>query len=65
VVSTITNTTAKPKPKAVLSFLDTAKNEHIPKKKVKTAFSTKMALTKRLAKFSILILFNSLLGNVN
>ena len=34
--------TARPRPKAVLIFLDTARNEHIPKKKARAMFSTKM-----------------------
>jgi hypothetical protein len=40
--------TAIPKPTAVLMFLESAKNVHIPKKNASAIFSMKIAFTKRL-----------------
>ena len=43
-----TKMTAKPSPTAVFTCLETARNEHMPRKKASRMFSTKMALTARL-----------------
>ena len=43
-----TKVTATPKPKAVLTVLDTAKYEHMPKKKAKIMFSMNTLLMKML-----------------
>ena len=43
-----TTITAIPKPKAVDTFLDTARKVHIPKKKESAMFSMKIAFTNRL-----------------
>ena len=43
-----TKITASPKPNAVSTRFDTAKNEHIPRKYAKRIFSTKIALTAKL-----------------
>ena len=51
-VTRITKITAIPRPKAVLTFFDTARNEHIPKKYAKTMLSMKIDLTNRF-KYSI------------
>jgi hypothetical protein len=45
-----TKTTAAPKPMAVLTFLETAKYEHIPKKYAKIMLSTKIDFTNMLIK---------------
>ena len=44
-VTVRTKTTASPRPIAVLTRFETARNEHIPRKKVSAMFSTKIALT--------------------
>ena len=43
-----TKVTAAPSPTAVSTLRDTARNEHMPRKKARAMFSTKMALTARL-----------------
>ena len=40
--------TAMPRPIAVSTFLETARNEHIPRKKARAMFSTKMAFVAKL-----------------
>jgi hypothetical protein len=42
-----TKITAKPRPTAVLTVLETAKYEHIPKKYAKIIFSINILFTKR------------------
>lgn len=51
-----TKITATPKPKAVFTFLDTAKNEHIPKKYANIMLSIKIERIPMLIRFSILML---------
>ncbi len=41
-VSTCTNTTATPRPKAVSTFFEQARNEHMPRKKASAMFSRKI-----------------------
>ena len=54
-----TTVTATPRPNAVLTFFDTARNVHIPRKKASAMFSTNTARTKRLdIMFHILILLD-------
>ena len=48
-----TKITAYPKPTAVLTVFDTARNEHIPRKYANTIFSIKILLTKMFNKSSI------------
>ena len=43
-----TKMTAKPRPTAVSTFLETARKEHIPRKKAKAMFSTKIAFVAKL-----------------
>ena len=43
-----TKMTAKPRPIAVSTFLETAISEHIPRKKARAMFSTKMAFVAKL-----------------
>ena len=43
-----TKITAKPRPIAVSTFLETARKEHIPRKKARAMFSTKIAFVARL-----------------
>jgi len=43
-----TTTTAKPSPIAVSTFFETARNEHMPRKKARAMFSTKSDRTKML-----------------
>jgi hypothetical protein len=43
-----TKTTAAPIPMAVSTFLETARKEHIPRKKARAMFSTKIAFVARL-----------------
>ena len=47
-VSTCTNTTATPRPSAVSTFFEQARNEHMPRKKASAMFSRNMAFTNRL-----------------
>ena len=54
-VTSKTKVTAKPSPIAVSTFLETAKKEHMPKKKASAMFSTNIDLRKML-KSSILLL---------
>lgn len=48
VVSVRTKTTASPRPMAVSTFFETARNEHIPRKNARAMFSTKIAFSSRL-----------------
>ena len=50
IVIDITNITAIPKPNAVLTFLEQAKNEHIPKNNAKSMFSIKIDFNAILTK---------------
>lgn len=54
-VTNNTNVTASPKPKDVFTFLETAKKEHIPKKKAKIMLSTKIDLKNKLIRCSIML----------
>jgi len=56
-----TKITANPNPKAVFNVLDTAKNEHIPKKYERIKFSMKAAFINT---FNNSMLYN-FLGDVN
>jgi hypothetical protein len=54
--------TAIPRPTDVLTVLDTARYEHIPRKYAKIILSIKMLRTKRLKRLSILF-FSVLIVN--
>jgi hypothetical protein len=43
-----TNVTATPRPIAVSTFFEMARKEHIPKKKARAMFSTKIAFVAKL-----------------
>jgi hypothetical protein len=49
--------TVTPRPAAVLTFFDTARNEHIPRKYAKIILSTKMDFTNKL-RYSIGLYFS-------
>jgi hypothetical protein len=51
---TSTTITAIPKPMAVCTFFEIARNVHIPRKKASAMFSTKIALTARLISCSMI-----------
>jgi len=48
VVTVNTKVTAAPSPRAVSTLFDTARKEHMPRKKARAIFSTKIAFTARL-----------------
>jgi hypothetical protein len=50
-----TNTTATPRPIEVLTFFDTARKEHMPKKKAKIILSMKIDFMNILNKCSIVV----------
>jgi hypothetical protein len=52
-----TKMTATPSPMAVLTDFETARNEHMPRKKAKIILSTKIDLINIFSRFSIAILF--------
>ena len=54
-VMACTSVTEIPRPMAVEIFLETARKVHIPKKKARAMFSTKMARTAREMSPSILV----------
>ena len=59
---TCTNITAIPRPIAVDTFLETAKNEHIPKKYAKIMLSMKTDFKNILIYSNIAIIFSRLIS---